>query len=345
MTYRKVRGSSARFAARFAGCVMASVLVASAAMAAPAPKVPPVDQTLMRDMVKTLASDALEGRGPSTAVEPKVLDAIIARFKQAGLQPGNKGGWLQDVPTVEVTAGNVSPLVVTGAAQPLTFTRGKDFVAGSYRITPKTDVRDSELVFVGYGVNAPELGWNDYAGVDVKGKTVVILVNDPDYETATEDGPFKGRRMTYYGRWTYKFEEAARQGATAAIIVHDTVPAAYGWNVVQSSWTGPQQVADGKTAYQSAAIGWISNDKAKALFAAAGQDLARLSAAAKRKGFKAVPLGTVKASVSFDNAVRRHMSKNVVALLPGTTAPERRRRAARSSAAGSASGSSPTRTS
>ncbi|KAJ8137434.1 hypothetical protein OY671_009353, partial [Metschnikowia pulcherrima] len=126
MTYRKVRGSSARFAARFAGCVMASVSVASAAMAAPAPKSPPVDHASTRDSVKTLASDASERRGPSTAVEPKVLDAIIARFKQAGSQPGNKGGWSQDVPTVEVTASNVSPSVVTGAAQPSTFTRGKD---------------------------------------------------------------------------------------------------------------------------------------------------------------------------------------------------------------------------
>lgn len=323
MTYRKVRGSSARFAARFAGCVMASVLVASAAMAAPAPKVPPVDQALMRDMVKTLASDELEGRGPSTAVEPKVLDAIIARFKQAGLQPGNKGGWLQDVPTVEVTAGNVSPLVVTGAAQPLTFTRGKDFVAGSYRITPKTDVRDSELVFVGYGVNAPELGWNDYAGVDVKGKTVVILVNDPDYETATEDGPFKGRRMTYYGRWTYKFEEAARQGAKAALIVHDTFPAAYGWNVVESSWAGAQYFVqtpnDG--ADQTEANGWVQKPVAEAIFAAAGQNLAQLTAAAKQKGFKAVPLG-LKVSFSFDNAIRRSVSHNVIGILPGKTRPD-----------------------
>src|SRR5690606_17665530 len=166
------------------------------------------------------------------------------------------------------------------------------------------------VVFVGYGINAPEKGWNDYAGLDVKGKTVIILVNDPDYEMTGLDGPFNGRAMTYYGRWTYKFEEAARQGATAAIIVHDTVPAAYGWNVVQSSWTGAQQVADNANgnADQSAAIGWIQKDKAAALMTSAGLDLDTLMAQAKKPGFKAVPLKGVKASLSFDNDLRKHMS-------------------------------------
>lgn len=281
----------------------------------------PIDT--FKRVIEQLSSDEFEGRAPGTAGEEKTLALLATEFGKLGLKPGNNGSWFQDVPLVEINAKNVAPLTFTGGKAAVSAAYGPDMVVGTYRTDGKpTAIKGSPVVFVGYGINAPEKGWNDYAGVNVKGKTVVILVNDPDYENKGLTGPFNGRAMTYYGRWTYKFEEAARQGATAAIIVHDTVPAAYGWNVVQSSWTGPQQVADGKTAYQSAAIGWISNDKAKALFAAAGQDLARLSAAAKRKGFKAVPLGTVKANVSFDNAVRRHMSKNVVALLPGTTAPD-----------------------
>ncbi|MGJ3629272.1 M28 family peptidase [Sphingomonas sp. MMS24-JH45] len=184
---------------------------------------------------------------------------------------------------------------------------------------PRIAIDASPAAFVGYGIVAPEKGWNDYAGLDVKGKTVVILVNDPDYETPGLKGAFNGRAMTYYGRWTYKFEEAARQGAAAAIIVHDTVPAAYGWNVVQSSWTGAQQGADGVAdASLSHAIGWITLGKAKALFAAAGQDLAALTAAAKKPGFRAVPLADDDAGVvrQCDPPTR---IRNVVAPPPGTT--------------------------
>ncbi|UIJ46184.1 M28 family metallopeptidase [Sphingomonas cannabina] len=283
----------------------------------------PISTDTLKEVTKTLSSDAYEGRAPGTPGEEKTLAYLADRFAKAGLKPGNNGSWFQDVPLVELTAKNVSPLVFTGAGAPQSLRYGPDMVVASYRVAPRIDVKDSDVVFVGYGINAPEKGWNDYAGVDVKGKTVVILVNDPDYESATLEGPFNGRAMTYYGRWTYKFEEAARQGAAAAIIVHDTVPAAYGWNVVQSSWTGPQQVADAANGHmdQSAAIGWIQLDAAKALFAGAGQDFAKLAAAAKVKGFKAVPLTGVKASVGFDVGVRKHASKNVIGILPGTKAP------------------------
>ena len=278
----------------------------------------PIDT--FKRVTKTLSSDEFEGRAPGTPGEEKTLKLLADEFGKLGLKPGNRGSWFQDVPLVEITAKAVTPLTFTGGKATVGAAYGTEMVVGTYRTDGKpTAIRNAPVVFVGYGINAPEKGWNDYAGVDVKGKTVIILVNDPDYETKGLTGPFNGRAMTYYGRWTYKFEEAARQGAAAAIIVHDTVPAAYGWNVVQSSWTGPQQVADGNPDYQSAAIGWITNAKAQALFGAAGQDLTRLTAAAKRKGFKAVPFTGVTASVGFDNAVRRHMSKNVVALLPGTT--------------------------
>ena len=284
-------------------------------------------QTVSLDTFKrvteTLSSDAFEGRAPGTPGEEKTLALLAAEFGRLGLKPGNNGSWFQDVPLVEVNAKNVTPLTFATPKGAVAAAYGPEMVVGTYRTDGKpTALIASPVVFVGYGINAPERGWNDYAGLDVKGKTVVILVNDPDYEAKDLTGPFNGRAMTYYGRWTYKFEEAARQGAAAAIVVHDTVPAAYGWNVVQSSWTGPQQVADGNKAYQPAAIGWLANDKAKALFAAAGQDLAALTAAAKRKGFRAVPFTGVTASVGFDNAIRRHASKNVVALLPGKGAPD-----------------------
>ena len=299
----------------------AALLLSTAAIAAP---VPPVDESLLREVTKALSSDELAGRGPASAEEQATLDVIVARFKAAGLQPGNRGSWFQDVPTVSLTAKDFSPLTISGAkGAPLSFAHGTDFVAGSYRVVPETVVKDSELVFVGYGVNAPELGWNDYAGIDMKGKTAVILVNDPDYAMQSEDGPFKGRRMTYYGRWTYKFEEAARQGATGAIIVHDTFPAAYGWNVVESSWSGDQHFVatpnDG--ADQTAFNGWIQKAGAESLFKAAGRNLAEMVQAAGKKGFRPVPLG-LKAGLSFKSTITRSKSRNVVGIQPGASAPD-----------------------
>jgi Zn-dependent M28 family amino/carboxypeptidase len=279
----------------------------------------------MKDIVKEISSDAYEGRAPGTVGEEKTLAYLIRRFEALGLKPGNNGSWFQDVPLVEIAAKNVSPLLFTGGKTAVSATYGPEMVVATYRTTQShVELKDSPVVFVGYGINAPEKKWNDYAGVDVKGKTVIILVNDPDYQVATLRGPFIGRAMTYYGRWTYKFEEAARQGAAAAIIVHDTMPAAYGWNVVQSSWTGAQHVADSPNgnAGQSAAIGWIQKAKAAALMASAGLNLDTLMAAAKKRGFRAVPLKGVTASLAFDNAIRKHSSKNVVALLPGRTRPD-----------------------
>ena len=281
--------------------------------------VPEISLATMQDIVTRLASDEFEGRSPGTAGEEKTVAVLVDRFKAAGLQPGNNGSWTQDVPLVEMTAEKVSALTFAGGTAPLSLAYGTQFVAGTYRIQPNIAIKDSDVVFVGYGINAPEKGWNDYAGVDVKGKTVVILVNDPDWQTAATKGEFNGRAMTYYGRWTYKFEEAARQGAAAALIVHDTEPAAYGWNVVQSSWTGTQYLAatTDNGADQTAVNGWIQLDQTKALFTRAGQDFAALSKAARVKGFKAVPLTGVKASLSFANAITRKMSKNVIGVLPG----------------------------
>lgn len=280
----------------------------------------------MKEMTRTLASDAFEGREPGTPGEEKTLAYLVEKFAEAGLQPGNDGSWFQDVPLVEITGENYAPLVVSDlpeAAAPLTFQPNSDWVGVTYREEPHTELTDSELVFVGYGIVAPEKGWNDYEGIDMRGKTAVILVNDPDYRSETLDGPFNGRAMTYYGRWTYKYEEAARQGAAGALIVHDTFPASYGWNVVESSWSGPQAYAQRANAGadQTLVNGWVQKEIAEKIMAAAGQDLAALSAAAERQDFTPVPLG-LQVSTSFDNQIRKFASKNVIGVLPGDVRPD-----------------------
>jgi Zn-dependent M28 family amino/carboxypeptidase len=276
----------------------------------------------MKSVTEKLASDEFEGRAPGTPGEDKTVAYLIEEFKQAGLEPGNNGSWTQTVPFVEIEGQDFSPLKVAGQGKEMSFAFGDEWVGVTYREDEQTDLDNSELVFVGYGINAPEKGWNDYAGVDMKGKTAVILVNDPDYETEGLEGPFNGRAMTYYGRWTYKYEEAARQGAAGAIIIHDTFPAAYGWNVVESSWTGPQVYPERKDggADQTLVNGWVQKPVAQKILGAAGKDLAALSAAAKKKGFKAVPLG-LTASTRFGNTVRKFDSQNVVGVLPGAERP------------------------
>ena len=297
---------------------------APAEVAAPEMTVPAISEQTMKDVTKELSLDSYEGRAPGSAGEEKTVAYLIEKFKAAGLEPGNKGSWTQDVPLVEITAKNVSALSIADkAGKAMSFAYGSEYVIGSYRETPTTKVDMSDMVFVGHGIVAPEKGWNDYAGVDVKGKTVVVMVNDPDFDAKDLTGEFGGKAMTYYGRWTYKYEEAARQGAAAVLIIHDDAPAAYGWNVVNSSWTGTQFLAQSKDAgaSQTAANGWIQKSVAKEIFAAAGQDLDKQMTAAKAKGFKAVPLG-LTASMSFENDIARKASKNVIGILKGAKRPE-----------------------
>lgn len=292
--------------------------------ALPQVTVPALSEATMKDVTRELSLDIYEGRAPGSVGEEKTVAYLIAKFKAAGLEPGNNGSWTQDVPLIEITAKNVSALTIADrSGKAMSFAYGNEYVIGSYRETPKTDIKQSEMVFVGHGIVAPEKGWNDYAGVDVKGKTVVVMVNDPDFENEGLDGPFGGKAMTYYGRWTYKFEEAARQGAAAVLIIHDTAPAAYGWNVVNSSWTGTQFLAQSKDGgkSQTQANGWIQKSVAKKIFAAAGQDLDTQMAAAKQKGFKAVPLN-LTASMNFENDIARKASKNVIGVMKGTKRPD-----------------------
>ncbi|SEH20197.1 Zn-dependent amino-or carboxypeptidase, M28 family [Sphingopyxis sp. YR583] len=297
---------------------------ATSAVAIPDVQIPELSLATLQEVTKELSSDAYEGRAPGTAGEEKTVAYIIKKYEEAGLKPGNNGKWTQDVPLVEITAKNATPISFTGGKTPVTAQYAKDYVAFSWRVQPKTEVKDSDVVFVGYGINAPEKGWNDYAGLDVKGKTVVVLVNDPDWQTKEAKGEFNGRAMTYYGRWSYKYEEAARQGAAAVLIVHDTEPAAYGWNVVESSNTGTQYLAESKNggADQTVANGWIQLPKAKELFASAGQDFDKLRAAAGKKGFKPVALTGVKANFGFDNEIAKKMSRNVIGVLPGAKRPD-----------------------
>lgn len=310
--------------ALLASALLSTAWPASAETTLPPPaKLQPISVATLKAVTRTLSSDAFEGRAPTTPAEQKSVAYIIDQMKRAGLKPGNKGKWTQPVPLVELTQSNTSPMTITGGQRTLSFTYKTDMVVGTWRVQPKTSLTNSEMVFVGFGINAPEKGWNDYAAVDVRGKTVVMLVNDPDYDMQELEGPFNGRAMTYYGRWTYKFEEAARQGAAAAIIIHDTFPAAYPWSVVVSSWTGPQLELDDPDGHsdQTQANGWISGNAARALFNAAGKPMEKLIAAAKQPGFRAVPLG-LQASLSFDNNIRRQASQNVIGILTGKTAPD-----------------------
>ncbi len=282
-----------------------------------------LSEATMKEITRTLSSDEFGGRMPGTEGEEKTVAYLIEKFEAAGLQPGNNGSWVQDVPLVEITARDFAALTVSGHGVDLSFAPSQDWVGVSYREDANTQIEDAELVFVGFGIDAPEKEWNDYAGIDMAGKIAVILVNDPDYDQEGLQGPFNGRAMTYYGRWTYKYEEAARQGAAGALIVHESFPASYGWNVVESSWTGPQAYAQrGENAPRLTQMnGWIQQDVAERIFTAAGQDFASLSAAAKRPGFRPVPLG-LTASTSFANDIRTYNSQNVIGVLPGAERPD-----------------------
>jgi len=274
--------------------------------------------------VKVLASDDFGGRAPGSAGEDKTVEYLREQFQRLGLQPGNGDSYFQTVPMVETTADvahSMLAIVQHGKSQALRF--GDDLIVNTRSGQADIAVRDSAMVFVGYGVNAPELGWNDYAGIDVRGKTVVMLVNDPGFHSGDEN-LFEGRRMTYYGRWTYKFEEAARQGAAAAIIVHDTSGAGYGWDVVKSSWSGAQFDLRSEDDPQPRLPmqGWISGAAAQTMFASAGLDLATMYAAAGKRGFHALPLGDAHFDAQLHNTIRESSSRNVVAKLPGSKYPD-----------------------
>jgi hypothetical protein len=232
-----------------------------------------IDAERYAEHLKILSSDEFEGRAPGTRGERLTLNYLVEEFAKLGLQPGYGDSYLQPVPMVELTNESRSTIEIVDEQGSHSLTYPEQMIIGTRRPgTSVHGVEDSELVFVGYGVVAPEYGWNDYEGLDVEGKTVIMLVNDPGYATGDPE-LFNGNAMTYYGRWTYKYEEAARQGAAAALIVHETEPASYGWEVVINSWSGAQfELGENGDEPIMALEGWITVDTAEALFERAGLD-------------------------------------------------------------------------
>ncbi len=271
------------------------------------------------ELVKHLASDEFEGRAPGSNGEELTVNYIRDQMQRIGLQPGNGDSWFQEVPMTETTADPNTVLKIQQGDTSRDLAFGTDMVIGTRSGQPEIRIDNSDLVFVGYGVDAPEQNWNDYTGQDWKGKTVVMFVNDPGFHT--DDATlFDGKRMTYYGRWTYKFEEAARKGAAAALIVHDSAGASYGWDVVKNSWGGAQYdlpAAEDKQP-RLQAQGWLSAEAARKLFADAGLDLDKSYKDASKRGFKPVPL-KAKLSLDLKSTIAQKKSRNVVGVLPGST--------------------------
>lgn len=276
----------------------------------------------LEEHVKVLASDKFQGRKPFTEGERKTLQYLEAAFSELGLEPGNGNSYLQAVPMVEITPTADSVMKVKGGQGDFTLRGFHDYLINSQRTDSVIVWRNEPLVFAGFGIVAPEYNWNDYENLDVKGKVVVVLVNDPGFG-GDDSTFFKGNAMTYYGRWTYKFEEAARQGAKGCLVVHNTVPAGYPFQVLQTGWNSAHLYLDprGKETYFSEGIGWLSKPAAEKIFSAAGLDLGDLQTAARRPGFKGRELG-VKISLSMELDVRFDTSYNVIAKIAGKTRPE-----------------------
>ena len=281
-----------------------------------------ITAALLAKHIKMLASDEFQGRRPFTTGEEKATNYLASEFKKLGLQPGPNGSYFQAVPLVEITGKPDPTATVAGNGKTLTLNYRTDYMMLTEQEKPTVEIKNSPLVFAGYGVVAPEYMWDDYAGLDVKGKIVVVLINDPG-NAGNDTTLFKGKAMTYYGRWGYKYEEAARHGATGLLIIHDTKPASYPWTVVQSSNGGaklhPQTPDHG--ASKVAIEGWLTLDAAKRLFTAAGQNYDEAYAAANKSGFHGKALG-LNLSTTLHNTITRKTSKNVVAVLPGTTRPK-----------------------
>ncbi|WP_224998782.1 M28 family metallopeptidase [Cesiribacter sp. SM1] len=275
-----------------------------------------VSEATLARHIERLASDDFLGRMPFTEGEEKTVNYLAEEFKKLELKPGNGDSYFQEVPLVEITGTPSETMKISGPKGNFNLSYMDDFVALSKKTEPEVSLENSELVFAGYGIVAPEYGWNDYEGIDWTGKTAVVLVNDPGFASG-DTTLFKGNEMTYYGRWTYKYEEAGRQGAAGVIIIHETAPASYGWNVVQSSWSGAQLNLE-SNAPVAKVQGWVSQEAAARLFEASQLENKDYNALALNRDFKPMPMG-LTASIKINNEIRRNTSKNVVALLEGST--------------------------
>ncbi|MGZ5200203.1 MAG: M28 family metallopeptidase [Telluria sp.] len=304
------------------------VLAMFAAAAAQAATPPRIDANRIKQDVKVLSSDAFEGRGPNTAGETKTVDYLIKQFKAAGLQPGGdlaggKRSWTQDVPLGRFEITGPVQVSISDGKQTVNLTQGNEIaIRPAENGQTQVDIANAPLVFVGYGVTAPERNWDDFKGMDLKGKLAVVLINDPDFETG--QGDFGGKAMTYYGRWTYKYDELARRGALGTLIVHESEPASYGWPTVKNSNTIVQyDIVRKEPAKEHAPIeSWIQRDLAVDLFKRAGLDFDQAKLAAQSREFKPVELKGVTLSAHFPVDAKIIKSKNVVAIKKGSTRPD-----------------------
>ena len=300
-----------------------ALVLAAPPMSSPQTAEKAIEAKGLLERIQTLASDAFEGRSPGTKGEEVTIAYLVDQMKLIGLEPGNPDGtYLQKVPLVGAVATYRAELDTQGKKEELLAHR--DLVAVSQRQVPKVAIDKTDMIFVGYGVVAPEYGWDDFKDVDVRGKTIVMLINDPQVADPTDPTKldqklFKGRGMTYYGRWTYKFEMAAKKGAAAALIIHNTDRAAYPWSVVDDSWGRENfaTVAADKNAGRAAIESWISEDAARKIFKDSGLDLDALTKAAALRDFKPVPLRQ-KLSITLERTERQVESHNVVGKLSGT---------------------------
>ncbi len=285
-----------------------------------APAYPPVESATIDRHLTELADDRYGGRLPFSEGEVLTLDYLERELKALGLEPGNGQSYRQEVPMVEITGHPDERITLSAPGGKLTWQLGEDYVTYGEKPEEEVGVNNSEVVFAGFGIVAPEYGWNDYEDLDVTGKTVVVMVNDPGYylEDSTQ---FKGNTMTYYGRWTYKFEEAARQGAAACLIIHEPGAAGYPWFVVQSSWTGTRLTLEDDGQPKLDVAGWISLDAARELFVASGVTGVKWFDAATRPDFEPIPLGTAL-TTSVRNDLRFDKSYNIMATLPGRVRPD-----------------------
>ncbi len=286
----------------------------------------PINTANMSDTVKTMASDEFMGRAPGTEGETKTVDYLIKRFTELGLEPGGRDGkWTDPVTLKHSVVTDVRELSVNDGGSTIKIEQGRDIEISSANASDVIKVEDAPVVFVGFGVSAPERDWDDYADMDLKGKVALFLVNDPDFGVADDHpvaGLFGGRRMTYYGRWAYKFEEAARRGAVAALVIHETKAAGYGWNVAASSPGENYAVAGTKSKPSVDLQGWLHEDMAKQWVAQAGYDLDELRTAARQRDFKALTLGDLRFNAELALKVDTVESQNVIGKLTGATRPD-----------------------
>lgn len=304
-----------------------SLVAAASPLSAQADPETPIEADRIEQSVRALASDTFEGRAPGTRGEDITVGYLIGRFEALGLEPGGEdGGWTQQVDLLHTLLGEPETLSITDQDETLPWTINEDIYLATLQPSDHVAIDNAELVFVGYGVSAPERDWDDFGDMDLRGKVAVFIVNDPDFE-ATEDeevaGLFGGQAMTYYGRWSYKFEEAARRGAVGALVIHDTPGAGYGWGTVTAPGGGAYDIVRPPEDLQSLQLrGWISGEAATDLFTRAGLDYGAERIRARSRDFAAIPLGGITMSAAFPVTHESVASRNVIARLPGAERPD-----------------------